>query len=72
MARVRLWMSGVLGVLLLVVLFQNLGSTVISVLFWSWELPLILVMAAFAAVGALLGALGTLAMLARRGAKGPA
>jgi len=68
MARVRLWFSGILGLLLLVVLFQNLGSTVISVLFWYWELPLIVVMAAFAAVGALLGGLGALALLARRGA----
>lgn len=66
MARARWWVAGVLGVLLLVVLFQNLGSAPISVLFWSWDLPLLVVMLASAAAGALLGALVVLALSSHR------
>ena len=66
MARARWWAAGVLGILLLVVLFQNLGSIPISVLFWSWELPLLVVMLASAAAGALLGALVVLALASHR------
>jgi len=69
MSRVRLWAAGVIAVLLLIVLFQNLEPTRLSVLLWSWEVRLIMIMAVCAALGALLGALVVLALSARRGSK---
>ena len=72
MSRFRSWVAGFIGVVLLVVLFQNLGTARIAVLFWSWELPLIVVMAAFAALGTLLGALVALALVSGRGKSTPA
>ena len=67
MGRCRSWVAGFIGVVLLVVLFQNLATARITVLFWSWELPLLVVMAAFAALGTLLGALVALALGSGRG-----
>ena len=72
MSRLRIWASGILGVLLLVVVFQNLETTNIRVLLWSWNLPLLVVMVAFASMGALVGALVALALIARRGNRPPA
>ncbi len=72
MARLRMWASGILGVLFLVVVFQNLETTNIRVLLWSWNLPLLVVMVAFASLGALVGALVALALNARRGNSPPA
>jgi len=72
MSRLRMWASGILGVLLLVVVFQNLETTNIRVLLWSWNLPLLVVMVAFASLGALVGALVALALIARRGNRPPA
>ena len=72
MSRLRMWASGILGVLFLVVVFQNLETTNIRVLLWSWNLPLLVVMVAFASLGALVGALVALALIARRGNRPPA
>jgi uncharacterized integral membrane protein len=72
MSRFRSGVAGFLAIVLLVVLFQNLGTARIAVLFWSWELPLIVVMAAFAALGTLLGALVALALVPGRGKSPPA
>ena len=66
MARTRAWAAGLLGILLLVILFQNLGSSRLSVLFWSWELPLLVVMLGCVAAGALLGALVVMALSSAR------
>ena len=72
MSRFRSGVAGFLAIVLLVVLFQNLGTARIAVLFWSWELPLIVVMAAFAVLGSLLGALLALALVSGRGKNPPA
>jgi len=72
MGHVRVWAAAIITVLLLVLLFQNLGTTRIAVLFWSWDLPLLVMMVAFAVLGALLGAIVVLALLAGRGNKPPA
>jgi uncharacterized integral membrane protein len=66
MGALRGWAAAVIGVVLLVVLFQNLDRTSVNLLFWRIEAPLLAIMAVCAAAGAVLGALAVVVYLARR------
>jgi uncharacterized integral membrane protein len=54
----RLWITGVLIALVVVVCLQNSQSTEIEVLFASFEAPLIIVLAVFVLIGMLIGYIG--------------
>ena len=71
MGRIRGWVAAIFGVLLLVILFQNLERTAVDFLFWRVEAPLLAIMAVCAAVGVVLGALAIAAFLSRRGGQQP-
>lgn len=51
--RIRLGIGVVGAILLVIFLLQNLDSTKIKVLFWSWDMPLIFALIASAVLGAL-------------------
>ena len=54
----RLWVTGILIALVVVVCLQNSQSTEIEVLFASFEAPLIIVLAVFVLIGMLIGYIG--------------
>jgi uncharacterized integral membrane protein len=54
----RLWITGILIALVVVVCLQNSQSTEIEVLFASFEAPLIIVLAVFVLIGMLIGYIG--------------
>jgi uncharacterized integral membrane protein len=54
----RLWITGVLIALVVVVCLQNSQDVSVEVLFASFDAPLIVVLAAFTVIGMLIGYLG--------------
>jgi uncharacterized integral membrane protein len=54
----RLWITGVLIALVVVVCLQNSQEVSVEVLFASFDAPLIIVLAAFTLIGMLIGYIG--------------
>jgi uncharacterized integral membrane protein len=54
----RLWITGILIALVVVVCLQNSQEVSVEVLFASFDAPLIIVLAAFTLIGMLIGYLG--------------
>ena len=54
----RLWITGILIVLVVVVCLQNSQKVSVEVLFASFDAPLIIVLAAFTLIGMLIGYIG--------------
>ena len=54
----RLWITGILIALVVVVCLQNSQKVSVEVLFASFDAPLIIVLAAFTVVGMLIGYIG--------------
>jgi uncharacterized integral membrane protein len=62
----RAWIVGVLVLLVVVVCLQNSQQVSVEVLFASFDAPLIVVLAAFTLVGALIGYVGPVFLRRRR------
>lgn len=54
----RVWITGILIALVVVVCLQNSQKVSVEVLFASFDAPLIIVLAVFALIGALIGYIG--------------
>jgi uncharacterized integral membrane protein len=54
----RLWITGILIALVIVVCLQNSQKVSVEVLFASFDAPLIIVLAAFTLIGMLIGYIG--------------
>jgi uncharacterized integral membrane protein len=54
----RLWITGILVALVVVVCLQNSQEVSVEVLFASFDAPLIIVLAAFTLIGMLIGYIG--------------
>jgi uncharacterized integral membrane protein len=62
----RLWITGILIALVVVVCLQNSQEVSVEVLFASFDAPLIVVLAAFTLIGMLIGYIGPLYRRHRR------
>lgn len=65
----RLWVTGILVALVLVVCLQNSQEVSVEVLFASFDAPLIIVLVAFTLIGMLIGYIGPVYRRHRRAEK---